>query len=193
MGGTLRTLPEIHAGFQRMRALLAAAQGDTATALSVIRVLDTLTASPDDQFRVRSMAETVRAYMAYRAGQYQTALDLLERRLHTTWPGFAVTSAGKGESFERFLRAEVLRQLQRPMEALGWYASFDEHAVHDLMYLAPALLRSAELNRSLGRPQLAAEQLGRAARLWQGADPEFRLYLARQVRIDGDPPASEPE
>jgi hypothetical protein len=76
-----------------------------------------------------------------------------------------------------------LRSLGRPEEALRWYGGFGEHAVHDLIFLAPALLRSAELHQSLGRPSVAAEQMGEAAALWRDADPVYRAMLERFVAV----------
>ena len=48
----------------------------------------------------------------------------------------------------RFIRAEALRQLGRDEEALGWYGTLGEKYGTEFVYLAPALLRQAEIYTS---------------------------------------------
>lgn len=186
MGNALDDWPGEIANLLRLRGLLAVVN-DPAQALATARALESLPVPPTLQSSTRAMARTIDAYLAWRAGHAAETLRHLEAGHHTIWYGWAVTAMSRSRAFERFLRAEALRALGRPEEALGWYRSFDEHAVHELGFLVPALLRSAELNQRLGRGSLAAEQLGRAAALWRDADPFYATLLARQVAPAGAP------
>jgi tetratricopeptide (TPR) repeat protein len=179
-GGLVERVPGEASHANLAAALLAASRGDTARALHLARRADSFAALVGPR-PGNAPGRVVRAYLAYRQAGAAVALESLGAGEPSGWYGHALTSAGEGQSFERFLRAELLRVLRRPEEALRWYAGFGEHAVYDLTFLVPALLRSAELNQQLGRPSLATEQLGRAAALWRDADAVYRDMLARQV------------
>lgn len=83
---------------------------------------------------------------------------------------------------ERFLRAEALHQLGRSEEALRWYETIAELAVADLVYLAPAYLRQAEIHARLGNPHQAAEHYAHFLELWRDCDAELRPVRARAER-----------
>ncbi|HKG92306.1 MAG TPA: BTAD domain-containing putative transcriptional regulator [Gemmatimonadaceae bacterium] len=153
--------------------LLSAALGDTAAALA--RAAELSGADDDDVVR----AAVLRAQAARARGDGAGAL----RELRAVWAqrffGLALTSPELSLTAERFLRAEALREAGREREALGWYAGFGEHAVHDLPYLGPSLLRRAELHERLGEPERAAEHYERFAALWRDCDPELRPLVER--------------
>jgi len=70
--------------------------------------------------------------------------------------------------------AEALREAGRHREAIGWYASFGEHAPHDLPFLASAHLRRAELYQQTGEWKRAAAHFSRVVELWRDCDPELQ-------------------
>ena len=162
--------------------LLKAARGDAEGARAVAEVLDTLSVAAEDVEFIRTRARTIRASLAYREGRDREALDLLVGRKPNAWYGVAVTSVDHSRPFERFMEAQLLDRLGRPLEAVGLFESFAEHALHDLVYLVPALLRAAEINERLGRSERATEQYGKAAALWRTADPENAAMLQRHIR-----------
>jgi DNA-binding SARP family transcriptional activator/TolB-like protein len=75
---------------------------------------------------------------------------------------------------ERFLRGELLRELQRPGEALRWYSTFPDPAGYDLIYLASATSRIAETYEKLGNRAAAEKFNRRLALLWRDADPALK-------------------
>jgi DNA-binding SARP family transcriptional activator/TolB-like protein len=160
--------------------LLRAAHGDSTSALAIASELSTATtADPREGPMVRGWVRSIRAYVAFRAGRFGDALGELAAGHLVQRYGTAVTSPGWSQGFERFLRAEALRALRRPEEALGWYGGLGEHSLYDLVFLGPALLRSAEINDSLGRSDLAAAQHARVAALWRDADPRYAPLVRR--------------
>jgi tetratricopeptide (TPR) repeat protein len=122
----------------------------------------------------RGLADRVRARVAFRGGRRIEALRLLEQGAVNQWFGLAVTSPLQSQAPERYLRAELLQAAGRLEEAIGWYASFGEHGLHDLVYLAPSLFRRGELYEALGKPVEAMIHYARFAEMWQDADPELQ-------------------
>ena len=138
--------------------LLAARVRDTAAALRYANELESGAAPPGTQrpLRVRrtmhDMALTVRADLAWRAGQASLALELLERRHPDLWypPEMDLTDSEEleleypflNQAYERWMRAELLAQLNRRPEALNWYAGLGLYPDEEMAYLAPARLRA---------------------------------------------------
>lgn len=88
---------------------------------------------------------------------------------------------------------QLLRELGRDEEALRWYASFPDPSVYDLMFLAPAQLRRAEIHDRRGERPQAAEHYRRFLELWQDADPELQpLVTQARQRLEGLVRSREP-
>lgn len=83
--------------------------------------------------------------------------------------------------YERWLRAELLRESGRITEALRWYGTFPDAIARDLPYVAPSHLRRAEIHDSAGDRLQAAFHYQRFVDLWADADPELQpaVTLAR--------------
>jgi tetratricopeptide (TPR) repeat protein len=79
---------------------------------------------------------------------------------------------------ERYLRADLLRELGRDEDALAWYASLGELSPFELPFLAPSHLPQAEIYERLGRRAEAAKHYARFIDLWKDADPEFQAAVA---------------
>lgn len=75
---------------------------------------------------------------------------------------------------ERYLRAQILRELGRDQEALAWLATFPDPSGYDVAYLAPAHFMRAEIHAAAGDRQAAMRHYGRAADLWRNADARLR-------------------
>jgi tetratricopeptide (TPR) repeat protein len=80
--------------------------------------------------------------------------------------------------YERWSRAELLRELGRFDEALRWYRSMAETSVHELAYLAPSHLRRAQIYEQLGDRARASYHYSRFATLWSRCDPALRPMVA---------------
>lgn len=81
-------------------------------------------------------------------------------------------------AYERFARAELLRELGRGHEALEWYATMVQTSASELPCLAISHLRRAEIYESLGDDERAAEHYASFIELWEHADPEFQPLVA---------------
>jgi DNA-binding SARP family transcriptional activator/Flp pilus assembly protein TadD len=88
---------------------------------------------------------------------------------------------------ERYLRAELLRELGRNEEALSWYGSFGQHSAFDRVYLAPAHRRMGELLERQGKRAEAASHYEKFVALWKDSDPELQPQVdevrARLARL----------
>jgi tetratricopeptide (TPR) repeat protein len=68
----------------------------------------------------------------------------------------------------------LLRELGRDEEALRWYATQGQTIVPDLIYLAPAELRQAQIYEQRGDRGRAASHYRRFIELWGNADPAMQ-------------------
>lgn len=83
------------------------------------------------------------------------------------WYQLTIMSPFYSGAYERYMRAELLRETGRYDEALAWYRTLGESSPFELIYVAPAHLRRAAIHERLGQKNEAAEQLTRAAALWR--------------------------
>lgn len=130
----------------------------------------------------QNLAEGVRAQVAWRSGQAEEALRRLEQAGSEIRYNLKLASPFYSQPYERYLRAELLNSAGRQEEALRWYSSFEAHAVYDLVYQAPSLLKRAEIYERLGRRDLARDHYSRFIELWKDCDPELRPLLEEAER-----------
>lgn len=166
---------------QYFLGIASAAMGDTSAALAAASALQVMDSVVNRGNAPRGLADRVRARVAFRGGRRIEALRLLEQGAVNQWFGLAVTSPLQSQAPERYLRAELLQAAGRLEEAIGWYASFGEHGLHDLVYLAPSLFRRGELYEASGKPVEAMIHYTRFAEMWQDADPELQP-MVQQAR-----------
>lgn len=81
-----------------------------------------------------------------------------------------------GSARERFVRAELLRALDRDAKALPVYESLWSNA--ELPWMAVARLRQARIHERAGRRAEAAFNYRRFIGLWRGADAPFQPRVA---------------
>jgi DNA-binding SARP family transcriptional activator/tetratricopeptide (TPR) repeat protein/TolB-like protein len=84
-----------------------------------------------------------------------------------------------GRPYERWLRAELLRETGRGAEAIRWYATFPDPVARDLPYLALSHLRRAWIHDDAGDSDAAAWHYRRFIELWAGADAELQPEVDR--------------
>jgi DNA-binding SARP family transcriptional activator/Tfp pilus assembly protein PilF len=137
---------------------------------------DTLLAGPGRSELAVALGHSVRADLAARAGDPRGALAQLDS---AQWARVADVSVA--EARDRLLRADQLALLGQAEEALGWYGAIAERASYELVYLAPAANRRAELLARRGDRKGARAEWQRVLRLWSGADPEL-APLVRAAR-----------
>jgi serine/threonine-protein kinase len=123
---------------------------------------------------VSDLAHTVRALAARSEGRLEDSLAEIEQARYETHYAWLTTSPLHAQSAGRFLRAELLEVAGRDEEALRWYRASTELSFFDVINLAPAHLRRAEIYERLGDEQNAVHHYARFIKLWQDADPELQ-------------------
>ncbi len=97
----------------------------------------------------------------------------------------AVWTSFYRQSHDRFLRAELLYEMNRDEEAIGWYSSFGQGWGYEYIYFAPSHLRRGEIYERLGQRDQAIEHYTRFVELWQDCDPELRSTVEEaQIKLD---------
>ena len=96
--------------------------------------------------------------------------------------GSARTSPFYARTYERFMRAELLRAAGRDAEALGRYKGIAEIFPYDVVYLALAHLRQGEIYEKLADRDKAAEHYNHFVRLWKECDPVLRPMVEEAER-----------
>jgi serine/threonine-protein kinase len=154
--------------------VLAAREGDGA-ALDHAAELDAVTGDPDVEALARDLALGVRARLAAVRGDREAALGFLERaRMESPCTYIVMQSPFYTYIAERWLRAELLQQLERYEEALRWYESIVQSSVYELIYLAPSHRERARIYERLGNRLRAASHYRRVVAVWKECDPELR-------------------
>lgn len=154
-------------------ALLSSRLGDDAQSLRYAAELEGVGHPPEAAAPVRDLARTVRADVALRRGRPADALKLLQP-VRGEVPPELLALPFFSEEGSRYLRAEALYQLGRNEEALRWFTHAFGGTPNELVYLAPAHLRQAEIYERLGDRKQAVEHYSRFIQLWNSCDPELR-------------------
>ncbi|MBI3981440.1 MAG: hypothetical protein HY337_00905 [Gemmatimonadetes bacterium] len=183
--------PSSHAVGAAFRAyllgLLSLRLGDTASARAFLSEIliggDTL------ETRVSgTLAAGLGAELSRSTGNSGAAVGLLEEL--PTWFDFVTNRLlARRAVRERFLMGEFLVAQGRDAEALPWYASFRSY--YDLVYMAPAHFRQAEIYERMGNRERALHHYGRFITLWQDCDPEFRPFAREGAAGRGAPQRDE--
>ncbi len=150
-------------------ALLEARLGDTTAALANARALERNADSSRTGRLAHTLAESIRAHVAAAGGRPEEALTDLNA---ADWETAA--SVFVAEAYDRYFRAELLADIGRDDEALGWLRSIAERASYELVYLAPSQLRQAEIYDRRGDREEAVKHYRRFIELWREADPELQ-------------------
>jgi DNA-binding SARP family transcriptional activator len=151
--------------------------GDTEDAMTMANALEGARDDGHVQGFGAHLGRCVRAQIAHAAGRPAEALEIVGDAQPEVWYQLTVTSPFYSGAHDRYLRAEALFELGRDEEALGWYGALGEGSPYELIYLAPALLRQAQIHERLGRRDRAASARARATRLWEGCDVDLCSLL----------------
>jgi tetratricopeptide (TPR) repeat protein len=129
----------------------------------------------------KDLGRVLRGYLLHAGGDFPGALAALGNpRLEDT-PAFPLPYSYP-QAYGRWLRAELLRELGRDEEALRWFATFPDPALHDLMFVAPSHLRRAQIHERRGERELASRHYDRFAEWWSQAEPDGAAEVASARR-----------
>jgi tetratricopeptide (TPR) repeat protein len=154
-------------------ALLSSRSGNDARALQHAADLERLAYPAEAGAVIQDFIRTVRADVALRRGRPADALKILEPVKGEVPPELLAVPFFSEEG-SRYLRAEAFYQLGRNEEALRWFSHGFEGTPTEVVYLAPAHLRRAELYERLGDRKQALEHYSRFVHAWNSCDPELR-------------------
>jgi len=160
-----------------LTGLLDVRLGDHEAALEQSAALDATPCAPDAVTLVRETAAALRARVDWSLGRRDEALaGILQARRPVRFD-LLHPSPFHAQADERFTLAGWLEEMGRHEEAIPWYASFLRGSVHDLVYVAPSLLREAAIYERVGETRCARERYGRFAAAWRDCDAELRPFL----------------
>lgn len=94
---------------------------------------------------VANLARGLEARIAAGEGRPEDAIRALEAARPELWFQLTVASPFFSLASERWLRAELLREVGRTEEAAGWYGAIAERSPYELVYAGPAGRRLAEI------------------------------------------------
>jgi tetratricopeptide (TPR) repeat protein len=141
----------------------------------------------------QDLARSVRAQVAINQERPKDALALLEQARMETLPGQFIFSYGTSffmQNHERFLRAELLHELGRDEEALGWYGAFPFLGYSSAIYRGPSHLRRGEIYEQAGDHEKALKHYMLFVEWWKDADPELQPQVEdvrrRIARLAGE-------
>lgn len=158
--------------------MLSQRRGDDADALRHAERLEQWEGLPRHQDLSRTYGALIRANVLRSGGRAEGALQALgpaSIRPDSTLP--ELTRHPKAH--ERWLRAELHRELGDDAEALRWYASFPDPTGYDVAYLPASHLRRAEIHERRGERTQAAAHYRHFVELWRGADPGLQPAVRR--------------
>jgi tetratricopeptide (TPR) repeat protein len=124
---------------------------------AAIRLAELGALQPELTGLARSLEVELRATIARAEGRPEEALTLLERSRPELWFQLTVASPFFSLASQRFLRAELLNEVGRTAEAVGWYASIAERSPYELIYAPPARRRLMEIREARGQAATPAD------------------------------------
>ena len=129
----------MHNGLHRfirlyLLALIEARRGDAHASRAHADALAALPAPDSGVELVEHLTRGARARAAWAAGDPAAALRELESGRSEAWFQLTVASPFYSQAFERYMRAELLRELGHEAEAVGWYRSIAERSPYELIY-----------------------------------------------------------
>jgi serine/threonine-protein kinase len=120
--------------------------------------------------QIEQLSRTLDAEALRLQGRNADALAALERASGEVWFQYAVGSPFFAGTYQRLLRAELLADAGRIDEALGWLRTVAERSPYELLFLARAERRQAELLARTGQLESARKHEARAQAIWREDD-----------------------
>jgi DNA-binding SARP family transcriptional activator/TolB-like protein len=136
---------ELHAALRLyLLGLIDLRLGDVAAAADRADLLESM-AGPPEALGASLLVE-LRAGIARAQERSDEALRILERSHPRFWFQLTVASPFYSLASQRYLRAELLREVGRLEEAAGWYRSIAQRSPYELIYAGPAQARLVEMS-----------------------------------------------
>ncbi|MBC7791046.1 MAG: hypothetical protein H7Z74_13955 [Anaerolineae bacterium] len=154
--------------------LLSARLGDAVAAEQYAAELVGRQGPSDAGQLASSQSRVIRAQLLWTRKDPNAAIRALESGRDVVDFGSARTSPFYARSYDRFMRAELLRTLGRDGEALGWYRGLGEIFPYDITYLALAHRGQGNIYEKMGEREKAVEHYSHFVRLWKECDPALR-------------------
>jgi tetratricopeptide (TPR) repeat protein len=129
----------------------------------------------------KSLRNTLAAVLTSAEKGAVAGLEVLGRPITELWFQSTVVSPFLSLAYDRFLRAELLREAGRDAEALGWYGSIAERSPFELVYAAPSQLRRAEIFARQGDHDAERAAYQQALSRWDRADPELLMLTTSRT------------
>jgi len=126
---------------------------------------------------MRDLAYGIRAQVYWRRGDREAAFEQFEQIQMKSPQHVRIWSPFLKQSHERFLRAELLHEMGRDEEALGWTSSFGDLTGVEFVYRAPIFLRRAEYYDRTGQTAKAAENYAAFIEIWKDCDEQLRPFV----------------
>jgi DNA-binding SARP family transcriptional activator/tetratricopeptide (TPR) repeat protein len=158
-----------------LSGLLAVRAGDLAGARQALVQLS-VRSDADESAPRAALRRGLAAALARSESGPLEALAALGSPQIDLWFQVTVTSPFLSLAYERFFRAELLHELGRDAEALGWYGAIAQRSPYELIYAAPAHLRRAEIFARQGDPIAASAEYERVRTQWAAADLELQPF-----------------
>jgi serine/threonine protein kinase/tetratricopeptide (TPR) repeat protein len=160
-----------------LSGLLSTRLGDTKSALECVHDLEERAGLDESCALIRELAGGLSAHIAWKSGDAEKALSILERSTMETSFYLTLWSPFFALDYLRFTRAELLHEVGRSEEAIPWYNSFAENSIFDMVHLAPAHFRLGEVHEKLHSPQQAVQHYKQFLNLWSECDPRYRSLV----------------
>jgi tetratricopeptide (TPR) repeat protein len=154
--------------------IVSARLGDHDRALACTQEMEKLSGPSQVTDLMRDMACGIRAQVHWNQGDNAAALAEFEKMKMPFSTDFRLWSPFFQQWHERYMRAELLHEMGRDEEALGWTSSFPDINGIGFLYRAPIHLRRAEYYERTGRTAEAAENYAAFIEIWKDCDEELR-------------------
>ena len=133
------------------------------------------------------LAAELRARVLRAQGDAAGALTLLEGTDAAPWhplfhPGWSYSPA-LDLSSARWLRAELLAEVGRDREALGWYDGFLDNLSNTSFFVPAAQLRTAQIYARMGERAEARARARKLVTMWKEPDSLWRPMLDRAIAL----------
>jgi tetratricopeptide (TPR) repeat protein len=154
--------------------LLSMRLGDLNSALDYAAQMEQMNEAVSESRLVEDLAHGLRAQVAWKQGRPKEALSEFEQAQMKNRVDKIVWTSFYKQSLERFLRAELLYEMNRNEEAIGWYSSFGQSWGYEYIYFAPSHLRRGQIYERMGQREKAIDHYARFIELWRDCDAELR-------------------
>ncbi len=160
---------------------LSARLGEAEAAETYAADLTAMPPGPTEGSLPVDMGRSIRVEVLRGQGRLIEALALIQENRSETWYAQTTASPLFCQIRERFVRAELLRELGRTDEAEEWYSTIGQLSPFSLPYKAFSQFRLAEIRDARGDREGAAEAYAAFVEFWNDADAD-RQDLVKEAK-----------